>query len=204
MHLRCICYLYIIHHEPGRDFVHEHPAGALSWKEECVQRVLRRTGARLLTIGQCQYGLAEVGKEGARRLVKKQTTLMTQCPAMATTLNIRCKGDHTHTWLEGKEKAQRAQQYPDGLVDAMVKGVKLQKRWDQHGIFFLGKVEMGEGTSGKQDFTHTNEVPPEEESIEEWFGENPEEARAVDDVTGEDLNPEFGEEGAARRDRILL
>lgn len=39
-HLRFCTQLYKLQLDAGRYFLHEHPAGATSWKEQCVQRIL--------------------------------------------------------------------------------------------------------------------------------------------------------------------
>ena len=42
LHFCCMIYEYQVAH--GRYFIHEHPAGASSWAEECMERVRRLKG----------------------------------------------------------------------------------------------------------------------------------------------------------------
>lgn len=50
-----------------------------------------------------------------------------------------------------------AQVYLDGLVKALVKGIALQKSWDQRGQFHIGSIDNLEAAK------HTiGELPPEE------------------------------------------
>ena len=40
VHLQFMCGLYKAQKDAGRYFLHEHPAGASSWSERCIQEVL--------------------------------------------------------------------------------------------------------------------------------------------------------------------
>ena len=56
VHVEFACRLHRKQHRAGRFFVHEHPAWATSWREKCVQAVIKETGAKLTRIDQCIYG----------------------------------------------------------------------------------------------------------------------------------------------------
>eukprot|EP00973_Karenia_brevis_P078357 10879245-Karenia_brevis.AAC.1 len=59
--------------------------------------------------------------------------MLTNCPAMAVTLARRCKKDHEHVQLIGGGRCRKAQSYPMELCEAIVRGVILQKKWDEMG-----------------------------------------------------------------------
>ena len=45
-----------------------------------------------ITIDQCQYGLTSVNDQGETLPARKAITFLTNCPAMLTTINRRCRG----------------------------------------------------------------------------------------------------------------
>ena len=49
--------LYHIQHEVGRYFLHEHPAGASSWEENCTKKLMNMRGVTRVVGDQCRYGL---------------------------------------------------------------------------------------------------------------------------------------------------
>ena len=75
VHLDFTMRLITIQHNRGGYFVFEHPAGATSWQERSVQKVLRETGATVTTFDQCQIGL-KTRVEGVEGPARKRTTLM--------------------------------------------------------------------------------------------------------------------------------
>ena len=58
-HLEFCAKLYAIQWKAGRYFLHEHPASASSWEEECIKKILKAEGVEKVIGDQCQYG-AEV------------------------------------------------------------------------------------------------------------------------------------------------
>ena len=112
-HLKFVCYLYKLQHDAGRYFLHEHPIGAASWREEYITRVRQVTQAQILVIDQCQYGLTSVDDDQIERPARKTTGMMTNSPAMAVALNKRCPGNHKHTQLVGGRRTKLAQTYPE-------------------------------------------------------------------------------------------
>ena len=56
VHFRFVCQLYQMQINAGRYFLHEHPAGATSWKEECVENVWRQPSVERIVNDQCQFG----------------------------------------------------------------------------------------------------------------------------------------------------
>ncbi len=88
VHLRFICEIYALQTECGRYFVHEHPACARSWGEECIQDLLRREGVGRTIIDQGQYGQQAPSGDP----VKKPTTLMSNSPEILRAMTRRCTG----------------------------------------------------------------------------------------------------------------
>ena len=180
LHLRFVCRLYQIQHDGGRYYLHEHPVGATSWKEPCIKVLQKNTNPKLLVVDQCAYGLEVHDEEGNLKPARKTTTLMTNCPAMALTLNRRCTKDHKHVQLVGGHRCKEAQTYPRGLCDAIVTGVKLQQKWDELGRYLIANLDTDQPQEAQRDVEMT--VPPEEDFtkvlIEAW-----------DDISGKQLDP---------------
>ena len=42
----------------GKHFLHEHPQGASSWREECIENLANRDGVDTTVGHLCQYGMA--------------------------------------------------------------------------------------------------------------------------------------------------
>ena len=87
MHLQFCVELYREQLRNGRYFVHEHPAHATSWQEECMQKLLGEHGVETATCDQCMYGCATASGDP----MKKPTTFMTNAPEMAKRFRQRCK-----------------------------------------------------------------------------------------------------------------
>ena len=175
VHLQFVCELYVLQHEAGRYFIHEHPQGASSWRELCVMDTHLRTLAQKLTVHQCMYGLTSKDPGGVERPARKATTFMTNCPGMALTLNKLCDGGHQHTVLEGAKRTRMSQVYPDQLCRAIVGGLVLQKRWDSAGQYLLGTV-------GVCDYDEKPGPTPPEENYDAEL------QQAWDDVNGAELD----------------
>ena len=71
----------------------------------------------------------EIDNQGTEHsvLVKKPTKWMTNCPALASLLGIRCTGGHDHSKLEGSKRTVQASRYPTSLVTAILNTVKKVK-----------------------------------------------------------------------------
>ena len=94
-HLELCMRLYEIQWSEGRYFLHEHPATASSWSEQCVVNMLRKHGVTHGTGDQCRYGLKAYDgqREGP---AKKSTKFMTNSPCIAKRLNLRCPNTRDH------------------------------------------------------------------------------------------------------------
>ena len=75
MHLNFVCSLYEEQICGGRFFIHEHPAGATSWEEPAVKRILKLPEVRVSRVDACQYGMTGIS-EGKEHPVKKPTRWM--------------------------------------------------------------------------------------------------------------------------------
>ena len=124
VHLQFCCEIYEYQIRRGAYFLHEHPAGASSWKLPLVQKVASMPGVYITTGHMCAFGMKQrdgLG-EGA---IKKPTNFMHNCPTMCTHLGRKCPGDHRHIQLLGG-RAAAAQVYPRGLCVAVAEALKEQ------------------------------------------------------------------------------
>ena len=56
-HFMFVCQVYRLQQCDGRYFVRGHQAEARPWAQPCIQTVLGKTDAQLLTFDQCMFGL---------------------------------------------------------------------------------------------------------------------------------------------------
>ena len=124
IHLKFVARLYRRQLAAGRHFVHEHPAGAQSWKEECMKQLMATRGVQTVVSHQCEYGLTSADAQGVQRPVKKPTRWMSSSDAMIQRLSKRCSG-HVHQQLVGGRAAQAAF-YPLELVLEILRGMRDQ------------------------------------------------------------------------------
>ena len=114
----------------GRYFVHEHPATATSWKLPDVQRLSREMGVECIVNDACMFGMMAKGADGTVGPARKPTRWMTNAPYLARNLNRKCRGTHqAHVHLVGGRAAQAAV-YPPALVEAIVRGLQIQREHD--------------------------------------------------------------------------
>ena len=110
----------------GGYFLFEHPLGARSWKEGCVQKMLQEEGVFQTKCDMCMFGLQVRGLG----LNRKPTGLMTNGEEIARQLSRTCDGGHLHVpLLNGK--ALEAQRYTPQFCEAVVKGLVKQCRADE-------------------------------------------------------------------------
>ena len=74
-------------------------------------------------------------------LSKKATTTMTNCTAMAITLNGSCSGEHEHQQLTGGKRTVKAQEYLPQLCKTLIDGMALQMQWDTTSRFLVATIE---------------------------------------------------------------
>ena len=87
-HLKFVTEVYNLQYYAGRLFLHEHPAGASSWDEQCVKEVLAQLGGETTITDQCQFG--QRSREG--NPIRKPTKWMSNCQEMLESLDKRCTG----------------------------------------------------------------------------------------------------------------
>jgi len=154
----------------GRFFVFEHPAYASSWKLPCLQRLQEVTGSETVLFHMCRFGMELTDKFGTAP-VYKPTRMCTNSNVIAQKLERKCEGGHRHVHLESG-RPRLAAEYPGALCDAILDGLEVEimkKREIQGKVLAVTEV--------------ADMCDPEEER------EFRESMQAVDDVTGEKLDP---------------
>ena len=131
-HSEFVCQICMYQARKGKHFNHEHPQQATSWTLDCIHKLVRITGAEKLLIHMRACGLKTRSPDGQLRWVKKPTYLMTSMLAALFHLTKTCSCAEPPGVLEGSMPGQGritaiAQKYPDQLVDAMLKSIRLQR-----------------------------------------------------------------------------
>ena len=130
VHLRFMMELYREQVEQGRYFLHEHPAYATSWGEECVDEIKELENVDTVVGDRCQYG--QESKDG--HPVKKATQWMSNSPEVLKALSQRCTGRNgqcsrpaggDHVTVAGSE-AKRSQVFPFAICKAILTGFRKQ------------------------------------------------------------------------------
>jgi len=107
--------------EHGRHFWIEQPAGASSMTTHSMKWLLEQLEVYLVFFDQCASGLS-VSPEG---LSRKSSACVSNHPGLLHEMSkLKCAGDHVHVPLQGGLPA-KAQEYPVGLLRAMLKGILL-------------------------------------------------------------------------------
>ena len=119
----------------GLYFLHEHPAGASSWKEECVKEILELPNVERVVGNTCAFGVLQEDSQGVG-MIKKPTGFMTNACKIAEELNKECERKHTHVHLMNG-RAKRAEVYPDELCFSILKGLVKQMYHD-------GRLQAGQ------------------------------------------------------------
>ena len=112
--------------QAGRHFAFEHPAGASSWGQQCVQDVKRDPSVMEIVFDQCMLGLCSKVHHIPMR---KRTRIITNSRWMALQFSgLLCDGQHTHERIQGSEGGARrstwAQCYPPLMVERIVFAVE--------------------------------------------------------------------------------
>lgn len=142
IHLEFVCELYIEQVNARRYFLHEHPAGATSWSEDCISHVLQCKGVDLVTGDRCQYGQ----EDDKREPVKKPTKWLSNSQEVLKQLSRRCNGREgrrsrragaVHSVVQGSTTKRTAIYTPE-LCRAILRGFRNQLVMD--GRLILGTV----------------------------------------------------------------
>ena len=122
-HLRFVIGLYKIQLDGKRHFLHEHPAGATSWQDAMMKKLLRIKGVLTVVSDQCQYGLMTPGPDGRLMPAKKPTRWASSSIQMTKRLSKRCDKSHMHQHLMGG-RAANAAFYPPELITEILRGIR--------------------------------------------------------------------------------
>ena len=125
-HLNFVVSLYRKQMLKGKYFLHEHPATALSWKEDTVLALIRSPLVHTVVADQCMYGLTTPaeGSTTERLPAMKPTRFMTNSVFMRDQLSLKCDKSHVHQPLVGG-RCRDAAFYPLQLVEAILQGMAL-------------------------------------------------------------------------------
>ena len=122
-HLNFMIRLYHLQIDAGRLFLHEHPAGATSWKEPAMIQLMSMPGVDHVIGHQCQYGLTTPGNHGSDEPALKPRRWLSNSRPMLARLDEKCPREQHHQPLLGG-RAQRAELYPDELTVEILKGMR--------------------------------------------------------------------------------
>ena len=107
--------MYRIQLKEGRYFIHEHPAGATSWRMEVIRKLWGEEGVRAVVADQCESGLMSHDRWGTAP-AKKPTRFLTNSWHVAEALSMRCQNENRaakewlrHVKLIGGWRASKAQ-----------------------------------------------------------------------------------------------
>lgn len=134
LHLKFCTEIYKHQLRQGAHFLHEHPATAESWAEECMERLKKHLCVEPVIGHMCQYGMVHVDKEGVKWPVLKPTKWLSSSLALLRRLSRKCpRGSggefgHKHIILFGKEKTQSAAIYPPELCRQILLGIQEQMK----------------------------------------------------------------------------
>jgi hypothetical protein len=87
-HLQFCVVLYNKQLARGKHFLHEHPQGASSWREGCVERLANEDGVSTTVGHSCQYGMIATDKSGTPRPIMKPTRWLS---SSANAQEAQCK-----------------------------------------------------------------------------------------------------------------
>ena len=142
VHMRFACEIYQMQIDAGRYFLHEHPAYATSWHQECVKTILAQSGVDTVINDQCQFGQ----RDAQGNPIRKPTRWMSNADAVLKSLGRRCTGRRGECSMGGQHalcsgsRAKAAAIYPFALCKAILQGIRNQLRIDhrlQEGIYGL-------------------------------------------------------------------
>jgi len=190
VHLQFVAKLYKLQASRGRYFLHEHPWMATSWKLEEIDSIVRMPGVYTVKGSMCSFGMVADDGYGPKP-VRKDTGFMTNSWEIAVKLNKPCTNTlgcekHEHTILMN-DRAKPAQRYPPGLVQAIILGLKAQKKIDEAGMTTAMYLNNIEGVSKVRTLPGLNIA---EEALHS--DDNQCECdKAWDDVTGKELDPDL-------------
>jgi hypothetical protein len=128
--------IYEYQRSKGMSFIHEHPWLATSWELDCISKLEGYDDVKKVLTHMCQFGMTSrtEGQGSVLGPVLKPTGFLANSTHIARELHKTCPRDHKHVHRVGG-RAAGAAIYPDGLCQAICRGLAAQKREDR-----LGKV----------------------------------------------------------------
>ena len=131
-HMKFCIELYEMQVQAHRYFLHEHPAGASSWKMKEMVALMMAGEVDAVTFDMCRFGMvaARNGEEGP---VRKRTTAVSNSWEVLKRLDKKCPNSggegpkHEHVVLEGG-RTKQAQVYPRKFCRAVCEGIAAEKR----------------------------------------------------------------------------
>lgn len=95
--------------QSARGFYHEHPDGAMSWKNMNVHTIMSTEGCMVSRFDMCVFGLRS---KMDRLPMRKRTRLLSNIPGLHAVLNKRfCTKDHDHVAIQGQEGGEKRSAY---------------------------------------------------------------------------------------------
>ncbi len=162
VHLEFVASLYLDQVAGGRFFLHEHPDGATSWAEPCIESLLDLPGVERVRGDQCQYGQEVQFGNYKGQPIKKPTGFLSNAPRLLSRLGKRCEGrvgwecsrkqGGTHQLCSGRV-AKEAARYSKELCQAIIKGMIDELR-------FRGMLRRGEVGLHAVTDDYEYELPP--------------------------------------------
>ena len=122
-HLHFVISIYNMQLAAGRHFLHEHPVGASSWKDEFMEKVLKHPRVGTSVADQCMYGLMTMDGNGNLVEAQKPTKWASSSRQMLERLSTRCDKSHSHQHLVGG-RAAAAAYYPAKLISQILRGMR--------------------------------------------------------------------------------
>lgn len=188
--LKTACGFYERQVKRGKYFLHEHPKTAKSWKEDCIVKVSKLKGVRIVEGPMCRWGMKSKDASG-ESYVKKPTRWMTNSPELAKILEGTCANDHPNIakWhrhvhlVNGRAKMARI--YPKALVQGILKGLRNQMEKDGE---FREVHSLIAGPSPDED---PNLEEYEQDYIPQFDNQEGDEQIFFDDITGVQLDTEM-------------
>ena len=125
-HLHFVISIYNMQLAAGRHFLHEHPVGASSWKDEFMEKVLKHPRVGTSVADQCMYGLMTMDGNGNLVEAQNPTKWASSSRQMLERLNTCCDKSHSHQHLVGG-RAAAAAYYPAKLISQILRGMRTRR-----------------------------------------------------------------------------
>lgn len=122
-HLHVCVQVYRNQLSRGKEFLHEHPLGASSWREEGVEVLAKHPHVSTMVGDLCRYDLKITDASGIVKSIKKPTRWISSRSDVLERLKNRCDNSHQHGHLlDGK--AKHAAIWPNKLCIEILQGMR--------------------------------------------------------------------------------